>query len=227
MRGLRIAPAFAPPRPRPSSRTSGGVLAMLLLVGCGMTAGKGNPPGELDSVDLAPSPGWPDAIAARSVPASFRTAITALEVDPRGRVWVLRDELSDPSQLDGTPVLERYGCRALAENVCRAPRARDAPSSAFGRMTRLGPKCPPKRSSSPTTSGRSTTSTASPRRSATWTGPRSRIRSDATTAPRWFGFRSRSRVGSWRTGSFTSTRAWSRPRWPSTRSRSSFVTLCP
>jgi hypothetical protein len=81
---------------------------MLLLVGCEMTAGTENPPGELDSVDLGPSPGWPDAIAARSVPASFRTAITALEVDPRGRVWLLRDERSDPSQLDGTPVLERY-----------------------------------------------------------------------------------------------------------------------
>jgi hypothetical protein len=82
--------------------------AVLLLVGCGMPVARGKSPGELDSVGLAPSPGWPEAIAVRSVPASFRTTITALDVDPRGKVWLLRDELSSPSQLDGTPVLERY-----------------------------------------------------------------------------------------------------------------------
>jgi hypothetical protein len=81
---------------------------VLLLVGCGMPMGKPNAPGELDSIDLAPSPGWPDAIATRSVPSSFRTTITTLDVDPRGRVWLLRDEHSSPAQLDGTPVLERY-----------------------------------------------------------------------------------------------------------------------
>jgi len=70
--------------------------------------GKAALPRELDSIDLAPSPGWPGAVVARSVPASFRTAITALDVDPAGKVWLLRDELSDPSQRDGTPVLERY-----------------------------------------------------------------------------------------------------------------------
>jgi len=82
--------------------------AVLLLVGCGMANGKPTSPGELDSIDLAPSPGWPDAVATRSVPASFRTEITALDVDPRGKVWLLRGELSSPSQLDGTPVLVRY-----------------------------------------------------------------------------------------------------------------------
>lgn len=73
-----------------------------------MTNGKATPPGELDSIDLAPSPGWPREVASRSVPASFRTSITALDVDPRGKVWLLRDEFSDPAELDGTPVLERY-----------------------------------------------------------------------------------------------------------------------
>src|SRR5262249_8923834 len=82
--------------------------AVLLLVGCGMANGKPTSPGELDSIDLAPTPGWPDAVATRSVPASFRTTITALDVDPRRKVWLLRDEVSNPSQLDGTPALERY-----------------------------------------------------------------------------------------------------------------------
>jgi len=82
--------------------------ALLLLVGCGMAKGKAASPEELDSVDLAPSPGWPAGVLARSVPASFRTAITALEVDSRGKVWLLRDEFSGPTRFDGTPVLERY-----------------------------------------------------------------------------------------------------------------------
>jgi hypothetical protein len=79
----------------------------LLLAGCGMTNDNAAPR-EMDSVDLAPSPGWPDAILARSVPASFRTTITAFDVDLRGKAWLLRDEFAGPSQLDGTPVLERY-----------------------------------------------------------------------------------------------------------------------
>jgi hypothetical protein len=83
--------------------------AVLLLVGCGVPTGDGRSTGELDSIDLAPSPGWPAAIGARSVPAAFRTTITALEVDPRGKVWLLRDEITNASQLDATPVLERYG----------------------------------------------------------------------------------------------------------------------
>jgi hypothetical protein len=82
--------------------------AALLLAGCGRTNGRAVAPGELDSVDLAPAPGWPDTVAVRSVPSSFRTTITALDVDPRGNVWLLRTELSDPSQLAGRPVLERY-----------------------------------------------------------------------------------------------------------------------
>src|SRR5258705_3970462 len=82
--------------------------AVLLLVGCGMANGKPTSPGELDSIGLASSPGWPDAVASRSVPASLRTESTALDIDPRGKVWLLRDEHLSPSQLDGTPVLERY-----------------------------------------------------------------------------------------------------------------------
>jgi hypothetical protein len=80
---------------------------VLLLAGCG-TNGTVSLPGELDSIGLTPSPGWPESVAARSVPPSFRTAITALDVDPSGRIWLLRDELSNPSQLLGAPVLERY-----------------------------------------------------------------------------------------------------------------------
>jgi hypothetical protein len=83
--------------------------ALLLFVACDTPPGDGSSTGELDSIELTPSPGWPAAIAARSVPASFRTRITALEVDVRGKVWILRDEISSPSQLNGTPVLERYG----------------------------------------------------------------------------------------------------------------------
>jgi len=81
---------------------------LLLLVGCGTTDGKAPLPGELDSIDLAPSPGWPADVASRSVPASFRTTVTALDVDPRAKVWLLRDEFFDASQIDGTPALERY-----------------------------------------------------------------------------------------------------------------------
>jgi|GEM_PF-547394 hypothetical protein len=79
-----------------------------LLVACGMTKSTPASPGELDAIDLAPSPGWPDSIAARSVPASFRTTVTTLDVDQREKVWLLRDERTEPSQLVGTPVLERY-----------------------------------------------------------------------------------------------------------------------
>jgi len=48
-----------------------------------MTNGKVSLPGELDAIELAPSPGWPGQVATRSVPASFRTSITTLEVDLR------------------------------------------------------------------------------------------------------------------------------------------------
>jgi hypothetical protein len=82
--------------------------AVLVLAACARTGGRAAAPGELDSVDLAPSPGWPDAVAVRSVPSSFRTAITRLDVDARRKVWLLRDEFTDPSQLAGSPVLERY-----------------------------------------------------------------------------------------------------------------------
>lgn len=60
--------------------------AVVLLAGCGTTVGKGNSPGELDSIDLAASPGWPDAIAVRSVPASFRgLPLAASGCEPDGR----------------------------------------------------------------------------------------------------------------------------------------------
>ncbi len=84
--------------------------------------------------------------------------------------------------------------RSRAERLIVVRRTRDAGGSRG---------CPPKRSSSPTTSARSTTSIASPRRWATWTGPRSRIRSGAMTAPLWFDSRSRRRVERYRTGSST------------------------
>jgi len=81
---------------------------VLWLSGCGFTAPQPSVPTGVDTVELRSAPGWPEAIVVRSVPASFRTSITALEVDPRGKVWLLRDEFSGPSQLQGTPVLERY-----------------------------------------------------------------------------------------------------------------------
>jgi len=107
----RRSPSRPPLEGRPASREFFDALrvscAVLLLAGCG-TSGKGSLPGEVDSIDLAWSPGWPYSVAARSVPASFRTGITALDVDPAGRVWLLRDEFSGPAQLHGTAVLERY-----------------------------------------------------------------------------------------------------------------------
>jgi len=128
MPGLPTAPAFRLAPTHPPGASSGGAnqrssptlegaprrtprslsWALLLLIGCGAPMGVRSPVGELDSIDLAPAPGWPTAIAARSVPASFRTTITALDADPDGKVWLLRDETSSPSQLDGVPVLERY-----------------------------------------------------------------------------------------------------------------------
>jgi hypothetical protein len=47
-------------------------------------------------------------VKVRSVPRAFRTTVTSLEIDPAGKVWLLRDEWSDPAQLLGVPVLERY-----------------------------------------------------------------------------------------------------------------------
>src|SRR5262249_27042983 len=101
-----------------ASRLTCGVL---LLAACGMPKGSSLSPGELDSVDLAPSPGWPREVASRSVPSSFSTAITALEVDPSGKVWLLREELSEPGQLQGTPVLERYAATGHLERRVAFP----------------------------------------------------------------------------------------------------------
>ena len=42
------------------------------------------------------------------MPPAFRTSVTSVEVDPAGKVWLLRDTWSDPAQLIGVPVLERY-----------------------------------------------------------------------------------------------------------------------
>src|SRR5262249_39718651 len=127
---LPTAPGFRLARLPPSRGGLAGALrptawsifcAVLLLLGCGRPMGGGTPTEELDWVDLAPPPGWPAAIAARSVPASFRTTITALDVDPRGKVWLLRDEISSPSQLDGVPVLERYASNGHLERRISFP----------------------------------------------------------------------------------------------------------
>jgi hypothetical protein len=100
-----------------ASRLTCGVL---LLAACGLPKGSLSP-GELDSIDLAPSPGWPGEVVSRSVPSSFSTTITALEVDPSGKVWLLRDELSKPGQLQGTPVLERYATTGHLERRLAFP----------------------------------------------------------------------------------------------------------
>jgi len=101
---------------------------VVALASCGMTSGKPASPGELDVVDLRPSPGWPDSVAARSVPASFRTTITTLDVDQRKKVWLLREEFSEPSQLVGTPVLERYAPTGHLERRISFPAHSKVPS---------------------------------------------------------------------------------------------------
>ena len=89
--------------------------AVLLLAACGRTNAK---PAELDAVDPAPSSGWPDTVAVRSVPSSFRTAITALDVDPRGNVWLLRAVFSA-----SVPAGRQPRARALRADGAPGPTA--------------------------------------------------------------------------------------------------------
>jgi len=117
------------PRMRAAVRPVKPVWALLLLLACGPSTDPPHTSGELDSVDLSPAPGWPGAVEVRSVPGSFRTTITTLEVDPREKVWLLRDEVSDPSQLLGAPVLERYGATGHLER--RIGFASDSRVSSF------------------------------------------------------------------------------------------------
>lgn len=79
------------------------------------------PPGNLDSVVLGPAPGWPSSVAVRSVPATFRTSITDVQVEPAGRVWLLRNEISQPSEFPGSPVLERYAADGPLEKRITFP----------------------------------------------------------------------------------------------------------
>ncbi len=65
-------------------------------------------PGETDTVELAPFPGWPAEVGVRAVGHSFRTSVTKLESAPDSRVWLLRQEWRDQAPTLGTPTLERY-----------------------------------------------------------------------------------------------------------------------
>src|SRR5262249_55799995 len=78
----------------------------------------------VDSVERAPARGWPSSVAVRSVPATFRTSITQIASGTPGTVWLLRDETAAPSQLFGTPVLERYAANGpLLRRIAFAPHA--------------------------------------------------------------------------------------------------------
>jgi hypothetical protein len=90
-------------------------MVLVAAIGCGSSGGRPARPGDLDEIELAPAPGWPTGVEVRSLPAAFRTSVTSLEIDPAGKVWLLRDTWSDPSQLLGVPILERYGPRGHLE----------------------------------------------------------------------------------------------------------------
>jgi hypothetical protein len=91
------------------------MLLLVAAIGCGSSGKKPASPNDPDEVELAPAPGWPAGVEVRSLPPTFRTSVTSLEIDPAGKVWLLRDTWSDPSQVRGVPILERYGPRGHLE----------------------------------------------------------------------------------------------------------------
>ena len=95
--------------------------AWVLMAGIGCGSTDPVPSDDLDTIELAPAPGWPPSVEVRSVPRGFRTSVTSLEIDPDERVWLLRDEWSDPSQLRGVPVLERYNLTGHLERRVTFP----------------------------------------------------------------------------------------------------------
>src|SRR4051812_17322337 len=82
------------------------VLALVATLACGSSQNTPDP--SSDDIVLAPASGWPANVAVRSLRRAFRTSVTSIEIDAGGKIWLLRDVWSDPSQLLGAPVLERY-----------------------------------------------------------------------------------------------------------------------
>jgi len=78
-------------------------LAAFAIVFCVTGCGGADAPSE-----LGPFPGWPETVEVRAVGESFRTSAARLEVDPDGRIWLLRREWPDAGPALGTSVLERY-----------------------------------------------------------------------------------------------------------------------
>jgi len=89
------------------------ITILVCALGCGELGAPQVPGGpdagpEDDSVEFAPYPGWPSSVGVRAVGSAFRTQTTKVEMDPEGRVWLLRSDWRDGAQLLGSPVLERY-----------------------------------------------------------------------------------------------------------------------
>lgn len=95
------------------------VTVLVVAIGCGTAPS--TPAGEIDSVELSAAAGWPSSVQVRSVPGSFRTSVTTLDVDASGRVWLLRDEWADATRDLGTPILERYGLSGHLERRIAFP----------------------------------------------------------------------------------------------------------
>jgi hypothetical protein len=84
----------------------------------------GGPDGGGDGVVLAPYPGWPADVRVRRVGDAFHASATKLELDPQGRVWLLRSDRRDQTPGLGSPVLERYaGDGRLEKRVALAADA--------------------------------------------------------------------------------------------------------
>ena len=84
------------------------IIILVCALGCGDDLAPEAPPGDFDSVEFAPYPGWPAGVGVREVGSAFRTLATKVELDPQGRVWLLRSDWHEDSQDLGSPVLERY-----------------------------------------------------------------------------------------------------------------------
>ena len=91
------------------------ILILVFALGCDDAGGPDPPPGDSDSVEFAPYAGWPAGVGVREVGSAFRTSATKVELDPQGRVWLLRSDWRDDGQDLGSPVLERYSANGRLE----------------------------------------------------------------------------------------------------------------
>src|SRR3954469_7514094 len=94
-------PEFSAIFPGPAVCVRCSILVLVAAMGCGSSGRKPASPSDHDEIELAAAPGWPAGVEVRSLPSAFRTSVTSLEIDPTGKVWLLRDTWSDPSQLRG------------------------------------------------------------------------------------------------------------------------------